>query len=297
MTALDDGGRQSCPAVRAAVITRLEHSGDLVLGPRGPDRKAVAHRLRHRDHVGHDAGMLEPEPFTRSAEASLNLVEHHQQPTVIAQGAHVAEVLIVGGDHPALALHRLQQHRRNGRVDRRLQRVDVVVGDMAKPVRHREERLVLGRLAGSGQRRQRATVEAAERADDGVAAAAAELARQFQRRLVGLGAAVAEEHLPDGAGGLGEQRVDLDGRLGCLVGREEVADVHQRARLCRDHLRDAGIRVAECDHREPTEEVEVPLAVVVPQLGTAATDEHHLWRAEHRHERAHGRRCRRVEGV
>jgi hypothetical protein len=67
---------------------------------------------------------------------------------------------------------------------------------VAEAVGHREERLVLGRLAGGSQRGERATVEAAVGADDHVATAATELAGQLQRGLVRFGAAVAEEHLP-----------------------------------------------------------------------------------------------------
>jgi hypothetical protein len=68
-----------------------------------------------------------------------------------------------------------------------------------------------------------------------VAAAAAELAGQLHRGLVGLGAAVAEEHLAGVAGGLGGAAVDTSTRGGAaaVVG-EEVADVQQRARLPAD---------------------------------------------------------------
>ena len=59
-------------------------------------------------------------------------------------------------------------------------------------------------------------------------------------------------------------------------------------RLVGDRRGDGGVGVAEADHGEAAEEVEVALAVDVPQLGAAAADEHHLGRPEHGHERAGG---------
>jgi len=83
-------------------------------------------------------------------------------------------------------LDRLQQHRRHGVVQRRLERAEIPEGYVPESFRHRLERLVLCRLAGSGESRQRATVEAAERADDDMAPAPAELARQLDRCFVRL---------------------------------------------------------------------------------------------------------------
>jgi hypothetical protein len=41
----------------------------------------------------------------------LHLVDHQQQPALVAQRADVAQVLRVGRQHATLALHRLEQHR------------------------------------------------------------------------------------------------------------------------------------------------------------------------------------------
>ena len=173
-----------------------------LLRPHGADGEPVAHRLGHRDDVGHDTGVFEAEPLTGAGEAGLHLVDHHQQATLVAQRTDPSEVLGVGRDHTAFALHRLDQHRRHRRIDRRLERGEVAERHVTEAVGHREERLVLGRLAGRRQRRQRAAVEAAVGAHHHVATAAAELAGQLQRGLVGLGAGVAEEHLALVAGGL-----------------------------------------------------------------------------------------------
>jgi hypothetical protein len=77
---------------------------------------------------------LETEPLARPRVAGLYLVDHHQQTAFVAQGAHIAHVLILGGQHAALALHRLEQHGCHGWIDRRLERLDVVVGDVAEAV-------------------------------------------------------------------------------------------------------------------------------------------------------------------
>jgi len=103
------------------------------------------------------------------------------------------------------------------------------------------ERLVLGGLARGGERRERATVERTEHRHNPVARTTAELAGEFDRRLVRLGTGIAEEHLSPAA----EQFVDHDGgACGDRVG-EEVAHVQETLRLVGDRTGDTGMRVAE----------------------------------------------------
>ena len=76
-----------------------------------------------------------------------------------------------------------------------LQRLDVVERHVDEAARQRAKRLAVARRAGRRDRRQRAAVERVGRRDDvggAVLALAAPLARQLDRRLVSLGAAVAE---------------------------------------------------------------------------------------------------------
>ena len=49
---------------------------------------------------------------------------------------------------------------------------------------------------------------------------------------------------------------------------------------------DRWMGMPQADHRQPAEEVEVPLPVRVPQLRPCTSGEHHPRRTEHRHERA-----------
>ncbi|CAB4852028.1 unannotated protein [freshwater metagenome] len=278
------------------MVARCEHCCDLALGPTGAHREAVAHRLGHRDHIRHHAGVLEPEPLAGAAVAGLHLVHDQQQSALVAQSAHIAQVLHVGGHHTTLTLHRFEQHRTHRRVDRALQRGDVVERRIPEPIRHRLERFVLGGLTRGCECGQRTSVEAAVGADHSVTATAAELAGQLQRCLVGLGTAVAEEHLAVMPSRLQKERVHLHrGFQRCRVG-EQVADVQQLVRLTTDRLGHHRVRMTKRRDREATQEVEIPLAVGVPQFGARAALEHHLRWPEHGHERAVLHTVR-VEGV
>ena len=58
--------------------------------------------------IGHDARVLEPEPFPGATEAGLYLVEHHQQPALVAQRSHIAQVLVIRGNDPTFTLNGLE---------------------------------------------------------------------------------------------------------------------------------------------------------------------------------------------
>ena len=96
------------------------------------------------------------EPGAASPETGLHLVDHEQHAALVAQPPHPGEILGGGRIHAALALDRLEEYRRDGRVDRRGERVEVFPRDVAESLRQRLERLVLRRLAGRVQRRERA---------------------------------------------------------------------------------------------------------------------------------------------
>ena len=102
-------------------------------------------------------------------EAGLHLVDHEEDPALVAEPADALEVLGGRRVHAALALHRLEQHGGHRRVEGGLEGVEVVPGDVPEPLGQRLERLVLGGLAGGVERGQGAAVERAERAHDDVA--------------------------------------------------------------------------------------------------------------------------------
>ena len=84
--------------------------GAVLLDQHGAYREAVAEPFRQRHDVGLDAEVLVGEQRARPPDARLHLVEDQQQVLLVAPGAHLPEVVVVGDDDAAFALDRLQQH-------------------------------------------------------------------------------------------------------------------------------------------------------------------------------------------
>src|SRR4030095_16599343 len=139
-------------------------------------------------------------------------------------------------------------------------------------------------LAGGGHRRQGAAMEAVVHGDDvegAPAGAGAPLAGELDRAFVGLGAAVAEEHLPE-ARGVGEQARQTR-HLRVVVGR---AAADQPARLAGDRLYEHRRAVPEAIHGPALHEVEVGLALLVLEPGAVALHHDDGWPVRHLHDRA-----------
>ena len=186
------------PKVRA-VVARAEHVGRARAADDGADRHARAEALGERHHVGLDAGPLVREPLAGAAHAALHLVEHQQPAVLVADAAH-----FLAGTRSSSAGCRLRPGSPRGRRRRRsgcvardlLDRRDVVERHAHEALDQRAEAgLDLG-VAGGRQGRDRAAVEG-RFVDDDLgpldALVVAELARDLERRLVGLEAGVAEE--------------------------------------------------------------------------------------------------------
>ena len=94
-------------------------------------------------------------------------------------------------------------------------------------------------------------------------------AGELDRGLVGLGARVAEEHLA-AQRALATARADS-----CIAGRRvvEVGGVGEPSHLIADGLDHTRVAVADVEHRDPGQEVEVLVAVGVPQRRPGAADE------------------------
>ena len=167
---------------------------------------------------------------------------------------------------------------------RRLQRLDVVEGDVAEAGRQRREGLAVARRAAGRDRREGAAVEAIDGGDDlrgAVLLLAAPLVRQLDRRLVRLGAGVGEvDAVEDGVVDQELGKLELGHRV------HGVRDVDQRPRLLLDRLDDDRVAVAEAVHRGTAEEVEVGLVVVVPDAGAFTADEDDGHTTPGRHEYA-----------
>ena len=197
------------------VVAGLERRRDVLTRPTRTDRHPVAQRLGHGDDVGaHTFGVLEPEPLPRAAEARLHLVDDQQRLALVAERTHGREVAVGRGDHPALALDRLEHHRAHTRSSiAAAQRVEVPELDLAEAGRQRLEHFLLLRLAGGGERSERAAVERAVGGEHVVALGTTVrlpvATGELDRALVRLGAGVGEEHAPVAA----EQRVEPGGHL------------------------------------------------------------------------------------
>ena len=172
---------------RAATSARAQHAP---IGTPLPSALAMV------TTSGCDAEVLEAEPLAGAAEAGLHLVDHEQEPALVAQAAHALEVLGGRGVHAALALHGLEQHRghRAGRAPPRARR--------GRPTRRGgSPRAAAGTPRASAAARWRASVASVRPWNEPYALtttwrpAAAPLAGELDRALVGLGAGVAEEHL------------------------------------------------------------------------------------------------------
>src|SRR4051795_385292 len=173
------------------MVARAKGGRNLVAGPAGANRYAVAEGLGHGDDVGLHIEMLEPEPASGPSETGLNLVDDEQQAPLVTDASHCLEVLRRRRVHAPLALHGLEDDRRALSAARRLlQGVGVVPRHVVEALRQGLERLVLLGLASGVEGGQRAAVEGAVRADDDMTAGARPAPRQLEGALVRLGARV-----------------------------------------------------------------------------------------------------------
>ena len=211
-----------------------------------------------------DVLVLVGEELPGPAEAGLHLVADQQRAVLVQQRGRLAEEARRGREH-AMALDRLDDH---GRYVAALQ-LRLEGGEIAeRDLRVRQQRPeALAELLGAvhRQRPRGQPVESVDGIED--PPAPGRVARELQRRLDGLGAAVAEEH-PVKAGRLGQQplREQPGDRLAvelCPRGEVHVQGVVQR-------LADHRVAAARREHAEPGEEVGVGVALGVVEVGALA---------------------------
>ena len=176
-----------------------------------PIGEAAAQSLRARQDVGNDALLHVREERAGAAHAALDLVQDQQRVVLVAQAARRLQELGRARRHPAFALHRLEDHGADVvaalLAKRGFQRRDVVVRNV-REARRDSARSRVAYLAWPPA----VTVNSVRPWN----ALSVEMTRNFcapkrslrvaprelQRRFVGLGAGVAEEHA------LGERVVD-----------------------------------------------------------------------------------------
>ena len=165
-------------------------------------------------------------------------------------------------------LHRLDQHRGDRVVHRRVERGDVVERHLPAQ-RHAgaPRRLLVARPVGAGERRGRAAVPAAPHRDDRLAPGVPP--GQMERVLVGLRARVAEEDPPERRrtelGQLLRQRLALRQRHGRRIEQE-------LRRLLGDGPHHVGMAVAGRGHGVAAVGIEPLVAVRVHQPRAVAAD-------------------------
>jgi hypothetical protein len=266
-----------------AVVAGLQHRRQPLAGDQRADRQPAAERLGGGQRVGHDARLLVGPQRPAAAQAALDLVVEQRRAVRVARLARGAQQIVVQRPHAALALDRLEQDRGgalvDGGADRRGRRLDG-----AEAGHERRERRLLALLRRRAQRPVRAPVEAAVQDDD--VAPRLGLAGQLERGLVGLRTGVGEEHRP--AQRAGRQAL---GEPAHRLGVEEVADVQQPLGLIADRFDDRRVAVADARHADAGQEVEVLVAVVVPQARAGAADETHGVARVRRHQVVAGLRA------
>ncbi len=258
-------------AVSGAMHARTEHARDLGRRQHRADRKSAADPLGRREDVRNDALLHVREQRAGAPHAALDLVEDQERVVLARQPACSLQERRRARRHPAFALHRLENHRADVVAafvaERGLERRDVVVGDVRDARRARAEALCVLRLASGRDREQRAAVERVQRRDDAQLVRPEPVVRpaprELQRRLVRFGAGIAEEHA------LGERAVDetlRESQRGLV--REPVADVPELAGLLVERADHRRMAVSECGHGDAAREIDVELAVLVPDAAT-----------------------------
>ena len=245
------GAGERMARVREAALERdgVEVRGDPLRDHDAAERHvARVHALREGDEVGHDAEVVHREPLADAAEAHHDLVGDVDDAVPVAELAHALQVARRRHEHAVGADDRLEDDR--GDRAGALERDDLLeVGERAlrpparamsawnderygygpEEVRDRSVgRLVrpAARVARERDRRGGAAVVAAVHREH--LAPAGHGARHAHGVLVGVGAAVREEHLVEVAG---RDLGDAPGELAAHVVRHRRLDRREAARL------------------------------------------------------------------
>ena len=269
---LDDGaggGRgNGIAAEGGAVVAGHEAWRGPLAGEQRSNGQPISQALGERDQVGPDAELLEGEERARAAHPGLHLVDAEQRADLERELGRRLGKRRLERDHATLAEHGLEQEQRRvarGR-ERGLERLDVVRAGERDAGHERAEALPLGRLAGRRERPERPPVEAAlERHDP---RPAGRLAGDLQRRLVRLGARVAEERLP-ALEPLREEGGEAEHRLRPV----QVGGMPEPVELLVGGGERRRRAMPEPDDGDPGHEVEVLAPRVVPDAAALPADD------------------------
>ena len=281
-----DGARERVSGVgeAARVGTLGERRRDAVRDDDAAERHvAGVHALGEGDEVRGHAPVVDGEPLADAAEADHDLVGDHEDPVLVAELAHAGQVAVRRDQHAVGPHHRLEHdggdggralHLHDGAqvverplgllgVGRRVERgaVGVRAEEVDDPV-GAHLAVPAARLAGHGDRGAGGAVVAAVGGEHLVAAGV--VARHAHGVLVRLGAAAREEHLVEVArGALGDQA----GRLGADVVGERRCHRAELLGLTHDGVDQPRVLVAQVQVHQLRREVQVVVALVVPERG------------------------------
>ena len=165
----------------------------------GADRKSAAEALGDRHDIRSD-----PRPFVReelagAAHPGLNLVEHEQQPMLVAKLANGSEKFRRDSPDAALALNGLEHDRGRLRSDCGFECFEIAEVDMIETPGRRGKAFEILLVTGSSERRESPPMERATKSNDALAIGLAGYImiapRDLDRALAGFRARVTEEDL------------------------------------------------------------------------------------------------------
>src|ERR1700722_5840614 len=276
-------GRGACDRVAAeggTVITLGEAGAAGAQSDAGPDREAAAQPLGQGQHIGPDALGLVREPGAGPADGALDLIEDEQRAGLVTGGASGAQVARGEGHHAAFAQGGLEEDGRHIGVDRGGQGGGVTERDEPHGQAEGTERLADGGLAGQRERSHRPAVEAAPDRYEHRPPRSLAAPHELDRRLVGLGPRVSEEHPPVPP----EERQQAFGEVDLALVQEEVGGMGHLGDLPTDRLDDRRRGGPERAHRDPGDQVQVLTPVRVPHQAARTAADRDRGHAVVRHE-------------
>ena len=214
------------------------------------------------------------EEFAGTSQAALDFVEDEQDAVFVAAGTEVFEKARGRRGHAAFALNGFNQHRAGLRADHFRGRVEVVERAVAETSRKWLVALLVFRFGGGSDGRQCASVEGAGEAENfallrGVVFGGI-LAGELDGGFVGFCPGVAEEHAVCKAVG-GQFLRQMDRRFRVV----EVTRVPELPGLQVQRLQQLRILMPQATHRDAAAEVEVLVALNVPDASALPSVEDH----------------------